>query len=305
MSDRKISSKLKEISSQLEGLLNQIRILSLVENMRGRHYGTGERLQTTSLVVESEVHGREEDKEKILEILLGVESNDSPVSVIPIVGMAGVGKTTLVQLVYNDERLKHEFDLKAWACVTDDFNAFKVTKCILESVSSGKNDYENFNMLQQNHRYYSTRGVAKIMSRIPAYHVTELSEDDAVSLLVQQAFGGKTIDANPDLRDNCRSVVRRCKNLPLAVKALGGLLRMKGPKEWDEVLESKIWMDDEKSEILPALKLSYQYLPPQLKRCFAYCALFPKDYEFDKFELANLWMEEDFVPESKKELGSQ
>ncbi|CAA2964966.1 disease resistance RPP13 1 [Olea europaea subsp. europaea] len=346
MSDRKFSSKLKEISSQLEGLLNQIKILSLVENMRGKHYGTGERLQTTSLVIESEVHGREEDKEKILEILLGIDSDDSPVSVIPIVGMGGVGKTTLVQLVYNDERLKHKFDLKAWACVTDDFNAFKVTKCILESVSSGKSDYENFNMLQvrlkeslSNKKFLvvlddiwnencgdwdilrrpflsgksgskiiiTTRQerVAEIMSRIPAYHVTELSEDDAVSLLVQQAFGGKNIDANPDLRDNCKSVVRRCKNLPLAVKVLGGLLRMKGPKEWEEVLESKIWMADEKSEILPALKLSYQYLPPQLKRCFAYCALFPKDYEFDKLELANLWMAEGFVQESKKELGSQ
>ncbi|XP_022876758.1 putative disease resistance RPP13-like protein 1 [Olea europaea var. sylvestris] len=60
MSDLKFSSKLKEISSQLEGLLNHIKILSLVENMRGRHYGTGERLQMTSLVVESEVHGDED-----------------------------------------------------------------------------------------------------------------------------------------------------------------------------------------------------------------------------------------------------
>ncbi|XP_022875752.1 putative disease resistance RPP13-like protein 1 [Olea europaea var. sylvestris] len=255
-------------------------------------------------------------------------------------------QTTLVQLVYNDERLKHKFDLKAWVCVKDNFNAFKVTKCILESVSSGKSDYRNFNMLQVtlkenlsnkkflvvlddiwNENYgdwdilrrpflsgksgskiiITTRqeGVAKIMSHIPAYHVTELSEDDAVSLLVQQAFGGKNIDANLDLRDNCKSVVRRCKNLPLAVKALQGLLRTKGPKEWEEVLESKIWMADEKSEILSALKLSYQYLPPQLKRCFAYCALFPKDYEFDKLELANLWMAEGFVQESKKEVGSQ
>ncbi|CAA2954528.1 disease resistance RPP13 1 [Olea europaea subsp. europaea] len=207
-------------------------------------------------------------------------------------------KGSTSKLVYNDERLKHKFDLKAWVCVKDNFNAFKVTKCVLESVSSGKSDYRNFNMLQVtlkenlsnkkflvvlddiwNENYgdwdilrrpflsgksgskiiITTRqeGVAKIMSHILAYHVTELSEDDAVSLLVQQAFGGKNIDANLDLRDNCKSVVRRCKNLPLAVKALQGLLRTKGPKEWEEVLESKIWMADEKSEILSALKLSY------------------------------------------------
>ncbi|CAA3004694.1 disease resistance RPP13 1, partial [Olea europaea subsp. europaea] len=106
-------------------------------------------LPTTSLVVESEVYGREEDKEKILKILSVVESNDSQMSVIPIVGMGGVGKTTLVQLVYNDESLKDKFDLKAWACVSDEFDAVKVTKNILEAVSSGeKCDYENFDMLQ-------------------------------------------------------------------------------------------------------------------------------------------------------------
>ncbi|CAA3030275.1 disease resistance RPP13 1 [Olea europaea subsp. europaea] len=69
-------------------------------------------------------------------------------------------------------------------------------------------------------------------------------------------------------------------------------------------------MAEEKGEILPALKLSYHYLPPQLKRCFAYCALFPKDYEFKKSQLVHLWMAEGFLQESKKdklieEVGSQ
>ncbi|CAI9781938.1 unnamed protein product [Fraxinus pennsylvanica] len=143
MFNRGIASKLKDISGRLEALSKKIKMLSLVDNVRGRSY---KRLQTTSLVVESEVYGREEDKEKILEIVFGVESNDSQISVIPIVGMGGVGKTTLVQLVYNDERLK--FDLKAWACVSDEFNAVRVTKNILEAVSSERCDYDNFDKLQ-------------------------------------------------------------------------------------------------------------------------------------------------------------
>ncbi|CAA3026383.1 putative disease resistance RPP13-like protein 1 [Olea europaea var. sylvestris] len=276
MSDRGIASKLKEISGRLKFLEEQKKILNLVENVMGRSY---RRLPTTSLVVKSKVYGRENDKEEILKILFGVESNDSQISVIPIVGMGGIGKTTLVQLVYNDERLKDKFDLKGWACVSDEFDAVRVTKNILESVSSGgKCDYENFDTLQNklkeslsnkkflvvlddiwNENYgdwedlskpflagkpgstiiITTRQerVAKIMSEIPAYNLDLLSEGDALSLLAQHAFGAKTFDGHPDLIEIGQSMVKRCKRLPLAVKALGGLLRVMavGPEDWEEV----------------------------------------------------------------------
>ncbi|CAI9786360.1 unnamed protein product [Fraxinus pennsylvanica] len=55
MLDRRTASKIKNISSKLEGLSKRISTLSLVENVRGRPYGTGERFQIASFTEESEV----------------------------------------------------------------------------------------------------------------------------------------------------------------------------------------------------------------------------------------------------------
>jgi hypothetical protein len=49
------------------------------------------------------------------------------------------------------------------------------------------------------------------------------------------------------------------------------------------------------NDILPALRLSYMYLPFHLKRCFSFCAVYPKDYNFEKASLAEIWVAEGFV----------
>ena len=116
---------------------------------------------------------------------------------------------------------------------------------------------------------------------------------------------------NDEKKEIGRRIVEKCKGLPLALKTIGSLLRTKSSiSDWQSVLESDIWDLPKEVEIMPALLLSYQHLPSHLKRCFAYCALFPKDYEFDKKELILLWMAEDFLHHSKQiknvqEIGEQ
>ncbi|KAG4977415.1 hypothetical protein JHK86_036889 [Glycine max] len=66
----------------------------------------------------------------------------------------------------------------------------------------------------------------------------------------------------------------------------------------------------EDSKIIPALLLSYYHLPSHLKRCFAYCALFPKDHRFYMEGLIQLWVAENFVQCStqsnpQEEIGEQ
>ena len=69
---------------------------------------------------------------------------------------------------------------------------------------------------------------------------------------------------------------------------------------WESVLESHFWdLPKKKSDILPALLLSYHHLPSHLKLCFAFCAIIPKDYAFKKDELVPLWIAEGFVEQPR------
>ena len=96
---------------------------------------TRKREPTHSFVREEDVIGREEDKNAI--ILLLLESNmEENVLVIPIVGIGGLGKTTLAQYVYNDENVKSYFKLKMWVCISDVFNLKVILEKIIASATS-------------------------------------------------------------------------------------------------------------------------------------------------------------------------
>ncbi|CAI9269515.1 unnamed protein product [Lactuca saligna] len=95
-------------------------------------------------------------------------------------------------------------------------------------------------------------------------------------------------------------MVQKCGRLPLALTALGRVLKgNRNDDKWEELLKSEIWDIDDGNKILPALKLSYYHLPPHLKQLFAYCSLIPKDYVFDKNKLVLLWVAEGFFSQSK------
>lgn len=121
-----------------------------------------------------------------------------------------------------------------------------------------------------------------------------MPDDDCLPILTHHALGTRNFDNHPHLRVIGEKIVRKCKGLPLAAKALGGLLRTKSNcEEWAEILGSNIWdLPNKECDILPALKLGYHHLPPHLKQCFSYWSLFPKGYEFDKDELLLIWMAE-------------
>ncbi|MBA0659892.1 hypothetical protein Goklo_011983 [Gossypium klotzschianum] len=145
----KMMNKIKAISSRLDDLVTWKNELQLREFDVGRPKRV-ERPPTSSLVNEALVYGREYDKNVVIDLLLMDGDTDVQVSVVPIVGIGGIGKTTLAQLVYNDNRVQDLFDVKAWVCVSEDFNIVRITKSILQSVTcdASCNDVNNLNLLQ-------------------------------------------------------------------------------------------------------------------------------------------------------------
>jgi hypothetical protein len=151
--------------------------------------------------------------------------------------------------------------------------------------------------------------VASVMRTVPTHYLNRLPEEDCWSLFAKHSFLDRKFDAHLELEVICRQIVKKCEGLPLAVKAMGGLLRSKLDVDgWEKILKSELWDSPiDNTNILPSLRLSYKYLPSHLKRCFAYCSIFPKGYAFEKDHLVLLWMAEGLLQEPRnrtmKEVG--
>jgi len=76
------------------------------------------------------------------------ETSNNNIGVVAILGMGGVGKTALAQLIYNDEKVQEHFDLKVWVCVSEDFNTLRIIKTLLDSITSKTWNSNNLDSLR-------------------------------------------------------------------------------------------------------------------------------------------------------------
>ncbi|PWA28098.1 NB-ARC domains-containing protein [Artemisia annua] len=330
-----ITNKLQDLEKEKESLGLTVKSGSLqVKDDRPKDKN---RQSQTSLVDASSIVGRQSDKDVLVQKLLEDEPCNKNFSIVPIVGMGGVGKTTLAKLLYEDEQVNDRFEFKAWVCVSDEWDTFSMSNIIFQSVTGEKKEFEDLNLLQvalrdrlrnklfllvlddvwtensddweslvaplkacaPGSKIIMTTRKEKLLKELGCgklNRLQSLSHDDAMCLFAQHALGENNFDSHPRLKAPGEGIVRKCDGLPLALLALGRLLRTKEDEvEWKEIEDSEIWRLKEGGKIIPALRLSYRELPAYLKQLFAYCSLFPKDYAFDKQDLVLLWMAEGFL----------
>uniref|UniRef100_A0A5B6YSD2 Putative disease resistance protein RGA2-like n=1 Tax=Davidia involucrata TaxID=16924 RepID=A0A5B6YSD2_DAVIN len=342
---REIALKIKDINNRLDVIAREKDRYNLNMMITGGEGGP-ERLRTSSFIDVSEVRGRDHDKNTLVNKLLLCESesranhHQAAVAIISVVGLGGIGKTTLAQLLYDE--MKDQFDIRMWVCVSEPFDQIRVAKAIVEDVNgnapnlaeletvlrhvcnsiSGKKfllvlddvwteDYRKWEPLKHSLQngacgskiLVTTRNerVARMMGTTHTHRLGQLSNQDSWSLFRSIAFFERSREDIEKLQHVGRKIADKCKGLPLAVKTIGSLMRFKNTVEdWQNVLDSKTWeLEEAESDLFPPLLLSYYDLPSALKRCFLYCAFFPKDHKMETDNLIKLWMAQGYLSPRK------
>ncbi|XP_052172291.1 putative disease resistance protein RGA4 [Diospyros lotus] len=144
-----------------------------------------------------------------------------------------------------------------------------------------------------------SNAVVSIVGSDHHYKLGGLAWRDCFSLILEWAFPkGEDQSRHQNLLDIGEQIAQRCKGVPLAARSLGSLLYKKtDERDWQRVRDSEIWrlQRQRPEDILPALKLSYDYLPSYLKPCFAYCSIFQMGQYIYKDKLIQLWMAQGLI----------
>ncbi|KAL3497928.1 hypothetical protein ACH5RR_040660 [Cinchona calisaya] len=133
------------ISSKIESI--KCRVIDICErhNRYRSDYGLSERGSYSAdvedvvsrfrgnalLLEETELVGIAEPKRKLISQLL---DNSSNLKVVSVVGMGGIGKTTLVKRVYEDANVKRQFQLHAWLTISQTFHMTVVLKDLIQQL---------------------------------------------------------------------------------------------------------------------------------------------------------------------------
>ncbi|CDP19403.1 unnamed protein product [Coffea canephora] len=243
------------------------------------------------LVEEAELIGIDNPRQQLISQLL--QGDDSQLKVVSVVGMGGLGKTTLVKIL---KQFVKDFLQQAgrYAIVFDDVWDVKFWNAI--RIALPKNGYGNRVMLTT--RQADVAFASCTQSQDYVFKMEFLSFEDSWTLFCNKIFKGNGCPAH--LIDVAKGILGKCEGLPLAILAISGLWALKdfSIAEWEMVrhslggeLEGSGMLD----RVRKILLLSYNDLPCDLKTCLLYLSIYPEGFKIRCHRLVQLWSAEGFV----------
>ncbi|XP_057777952.1 disease resistance protein RPP13-like [Salvia miltiorrhiza] len=271
------------------------------------------------------VEGMKEDVELVLRKAIFLEESAQGLATSCIVGMGGVGKTTLAQMLYTHERVASEFEIRAWVYVSTEFTSKQVLKELILQFGVNYDEvdaHEPSRLRDMVFQHLHTRRYFIILDHVwrdqdldfvfTAFPHNEKASRLLVTSRIRDIIGHaqyiherRTLDHIQSWRlflktvfgeyNKCpnhlveigRKIVTRCDGLPLAIMEAGGKLSVKeqSESEWASFLES---MDlSSTSEIL---ELSYHKMrSPIMKSCFLHVGSFMEGTTIRVQKLVQLW----------------
>nr|UBY07391.1 NBS-LRR disease resistance protein [Dasypyrum villosum] len=330
------SQRMKGIVEKLQLMRNEINKILIHCEPRTVQDITQSRPITKGRIDEPKLYGRDHVMNSIIHDIIEGQYRDNCLTVIPVVGPGGIGKTTLIQHIYRSQQVQNHFPVMIWICVSLSFNLDKVleqiktctpavekekigstTEDLIEQrlkskrlllvlddiwqISNGDDWGKLVSTLNQSQEKGSmilvtTRFQAiaqKVKETGHSIELNGLESEEFRKLFLAFVFGDEQYPRNKQfLLETGDKIMEKLKGSPLAAKTVGRLLSKDLTLgHWKKVLKGKGWeKQTDGNEIMPALKLSYDFLPFHLQQCFAYSALFPEDYHFRSDELISLWI---------------
>ncbi|RXI06020.1 hypothetical protein DVH24_018062 [Malus domestica] len=141
---QEMAHKIKNINASLAVLKSDASLIHLVaRRVDVTTPGMGNRETVSSFGDDEKIIGREEIVSGIIATLIESTNQENNLSVMAIVGMAGLGKTTLAKSLFNEDAIGRHFDEKLWVCVSNTFDVNLILDRMLESLNSDKTGFKS------------------------------------------------------------------------------------------------------------------------------------------------------------------